>query len=196
MYSNTCYKMLYLSLILMMVSVTMAQVPFLGVCPNVETMPNFDVNKYAGKWYEVERYFAVFEFGGKCVTATYTMNDNGTIGILNKQISAITGVSSSIEGTAKPIGKSDDPKLVVTFPSIPLPLDAPYWVLDTDYETYSVVWSCTNFGVFSVRNAWILTREPKPPVPVLEKAYQVLDKNNISRAYFIRTDQKNCPKGN
>jgi len=48
----------------------------------------------------------------------------------------------------------------------------------------------------SVRNVWILTREPKPPVAVVEKAYQVIDKNNISRAYFIRTDQKNCPATN
>lgn len=41
-----------------------------------------------------------------------------------------------------------------------------------------------------------MAREPKPLVSVLEKAYQILDKNNISRAYFIRTDQKNCPIGN
>lgn len=27
--------------------------------------------------------------------------------------------------------------------------DAPYWVLDTDYDKYAVVWSCTNFGLFS-----------------------------------------------
>lgn len=46
---------------------------------------------------------------------------------------------------------------------------------------------------FSLKSAWVLTREQKPPVPVLEKAYQILDKNGISRAYFSRTDQKNCP---
>ncbi|XP_066601117.1 apolipoprotein D-like [Prorops nasuta] len=151
------------------------------------------IRLYLGKWYEAERYFAVFEFGGKCVTANYSLSENGSIKLMNKQISSLTGVSSSIEGVARLIGRSDDPKLSVTFPSLPLPLDAPYWILDTDYKSYAVVWSCTNFGVFSVRNAWILTRETKPPVSVLEKAYQAIDKNNISRAYFIRTDQKNCP---
>ncbi|KAG7205487.1 hypothetical protein KM043_007473 [Ampulex compressa] len=191
-YSNT----MRLFLLLIAAGGTLAQVPFLGVCPNLETMPNFDVQSYLGKWYEVERYFALFEFGGKCVTANYSLNDNGSVKILNKQISALTGVASSIEGIGRLIGRSDDPKLTVTFPSLPLPIDAPYWVLNTDYESYAVVWSCSNFGVFSIRNAWILTREPKPPVAVLEKAYQTLDKNNISRAYFIRTDQKNCPAGN
>ncbi|XP_015600998.1 apolipoprotein D [Cephus cinctus] len=185
--------MLWISLVLFVAGSALAQVPFLGVCPNMEIMMNFEVEKYVGKWYEAERYFALFEFGGKCVTANYNLSENGSVQIMNKQISALTGVASSIEGIARLIGRSDDPKLTVTFPSLPLPVDAPYWILDTDYKSYAVVWSCTNFGVFSIRNAWILTREPRPPVAVLEKAYQVIDRNNISRAYFIRTDQKNCP---
>lgn len=27
--------------------------------------------------------------------------------------------------------------------------DAPYWVIDTDYDNYTVVWSCNNFGILS-----------------------------------------------
>lgn len=177
-------------------SSAMGQVPFLGSCPSVEPMPDFDVSQYLGKWYEVERYFAFFEFGGKCVTANYSRGENGSVIIVNSQISSLSGVSSSIEGVARKVGKGSDAKLSVTFPSLPLPFDAPYWVLDTDYESYAVVWSCNNFELFCLRYVWILTREPNPPVAVLEKAYQVLDKNNISRAYFIRTDQKNCPVGN
>lgn len=185
--------MLRIFIIVIIANAAIAQVPFLGTCPNLEAAPHLELDKYLGKWYEVERYFAWFEFSGKCVTANYSLNDNDTVKIVNKQISSLTGVASSIEGIGRLIGRSDDSKLTVTFPSLPLPFDAPYWVLDTDYESYAVVWSCTNLGVFNVRNVWILTREPKPPVAVLEKAYQVIDRNNISRAYFIRTDQKNCP---
>lgn len=58
-----------------------------------------------------------------------------------------TGVASSIEGIGRLIGRFDDPKLTVTFPSLPLPIDAPYWVLGSDYDTYAVAWSCTNLGV-------------------------------------------------
>lgn len=42
-----------------------------------------------GKWYEAERYFAVFEFGGKCVAADYITDNNGTISIVNQQVSAL-----------------------------------------------------------------------------------------------------------
>lgn len=45
--------------------------------------------QYLGKWYEVERYFALFEFGGKCVTANYNMSEDGAVKIVNKQISAL-----------------------------------------------------------------------------------------------------------
>lgn len=186
-------NMLRILLIVFIANAVMAQVPFLGACPNLETMQNFELDKYLGKWYEVERYFAWFEFGGRCVTANYSLGENDSVKIVNSQISLLTGAATSIEGIARLIGKSDDPKLSVNFPSLPLPFDAPYWVLDSDYTTYAVVWSCTNLGVFNVRNVWILTREPRPAVSVLEKSYQVIDKNNISRAYFIRTDQKNCP---
>ncbi|KAL6263698.1 hypothetical protein P5V15_003786 [Pogonomyrmex californicus] len=188
--------MLRIFVILIIANATLAQVPFLGTCPNLEAMPNFELERYLGKWYEVERYFAWFEFGGKCVTANYSLNENDSVKIINKQISSLTGVATSIEGVGRLIDRSDDPKLTVTFPSLPLQFDAPYWVLDSDYKSYAVVWSCTNLGVLNVRNVWILTREPKPPIAVLEKAYQVIDKNNISRAYFIRTDQKNCPASN
>ncbi|CAH1377717.1 unnamed protein product [Tenebrio molitor] len=127
------------------------QVPFLGPCPEYKTVQNFDLNKYLGKWFEAERYFAVFEFGGKCVTADYNYDNNGAVNIINQQISALTGIRSTIEGLGNHVGRSDEARLSVSFPSLPVNFDAPYWVLDTDYDNYSVVWSCSNFGIFSTR---------------------------------------------
>ncbi|KAK2578716.1 hypothetical protein KPH14_007792 [Odynerus spinipes] len=194
---HTCrVAMLRLSIILFLATTAMAQVPGLGACPKVQYMTNFEAQKYTGLWYEVERYFAVFELGGKCVTANYSLNDNGTVTVVNSQISYITGTPSSIDGVARFEGKPKDAKLLVTFPSLLISFDAPYWILETDYDNYAVVWSCTNIGLVSAKFAWLLTREPSPSLAVMEKAYAVLDRNGISRAYFIRTDQKNCPGRN
>ena len=182
-----------LALVALMTPQCSAQVPFLGSCPDVKVMPSFDVTRYLGKWFEAERYFAIFEFAGKCVTGNYTVDNEGRISIVNRQTSALTGIQSSIEGEVKLISRSEDAKLTVRFPSLPLTLDVPYWVLDTDYDNYAVVWSCSNFGIFSTRNAWILTRQREPSLDVMERAYTVVDKNAVSRAYFTRTDQKRCP---
>ncbi|XP_011504442.1 PREDICTED: apolipoprotein D-like [Ceratosolen solmsi marchali] len=183
--------MMWVYVALLLVGGAAAQIPFIGGCPKVDTVQDLDTQKYLGKWYEAERYFAFFEFGGKCVTATYTGYDNGTVGVVNRQISSLSGVASSIQGYATQ-KTSNKAKLSLVFPSMPVHFDAPYWVLDTDYSSYAVVWSCSDFGIFSTRNAWILTRERYPAIAVLEKAYQSIDKNKISRAFFVRTDQKNC----
>lgn len=185
--------MLPLSLILLLVGMASAQIPALGNCPDVEYMTNFDVGKYMGVWYEIEKYFAIFEFGGKCVQANYTLNSNNTVKVVNRQISYITGVATSIEGIARSEGAPNESKLLVTFPSVPFTGDAPYWVLETDYDNYAVVWSCRSFGILNAKIIWILARESSPSLAIMQKAYQVLDRNRISRAYFMRTDQKNCP---
>ncbi|CAH1400707.1 unnamed protein product [Nezara viridula] len=168
-----------------------AQVPFLGACPELKTMTDFDSQRYMGKWYEAERYFSVFEFGGKCVQSNYTDGIDNNINIISKQTSSLTGAKSTVNGAVKKNNSGNSAQMHMTFPY--LPVDAPYWVLETDYDTYAVVWSCTNFGLFSARNAWILTRDKNPPLKVMEKAYSVIDRNLISRAFFIRTDQ-NCPE--
>ncbi len=42
--------------------------------------------QYVGKWYEIKRYPMFFEDENKCVTAEYTLNPDGTIGVLNSAI--------------------------------------------------------------------------------------------------------------
>lgn len=112
--------------------------------------------------------------------------------VANKQLSSLTGIVSEIKGEAYQVSRSDEGKLSVRFPTLSFNFAAPYWIVDTDYDTYSVIWGCNDFGMFHTRNAWILTRERIAPLSVIEKAYTVLDKNDISRAYFTRTDQKSC----
>uniref|UniRef100_A0A2A4JTA8 Lipocalin/cytosolic fatty-acid binding domain-containing protein n=1 Tax=Heliothis virescens TaxID=7102 RepID=A0A2A4JTA8_HELVI len=169
-----------------------AQIIMPGSCPDMKAMDNFDAARYMGKWYEAEKYFFVFEFGGKCITADYTLKENGVVGVVNKQINILSGTQSEIQGQATQVSRSDEAKLTVSFPSLPVNVEAPYWVIDTDYDSYAVVYSCYEFGIFHTVNAWILTRERNPPVSVMEKAYAVLDKNQISRAFLIRTNQRDC----
>ncbi|CAH0549700.1 unnamed protein product [Brassicogethes aeneus] len=177
---------------LMVVVVAKAQIPFPGSCPDVQTMPDFDLNQFLGKWFESERYFAGPEVLGKCVTAEYSLGDNGTVTILNSQLNTITGTNTSIAGFGTP-SKDDPAKLSIIFPSLPLKIQAPYWILDTDYTNYAVVWSCNDFLLFNTRSVWILTRSDNPTFPALESAYYALEKNGISTKYLMITDQIDCP---
>ena len=41
------------------------------------------------------------------------------------------------------------------------PVDGDYEILDTDYDSYAVVYSCSQFLFFKYELGWILTREAK-----------------------------------
>ncbi|KAJ2940628.1 hypothetical protein O0L34_g14733 [Tuta absoluta] len=170
-----------------------AQVPFFGKCPDVSAMTGFDPKRFLGKWHEAERYFAIFEGAGKCVTAEYTENDNGGITVINKQLSILNGVQNGIKGEARQVGMPDEGKLEVRFPSMPANFPAPFWIVDTDYDSYAVVWGCNDLFLSHTRNAWILTRERNPPSSVIERALEAADKSNVNPNYFLKTDQEDCP---
>ncbi|XP_054269157.1 apolipoprotein D-like [Macrosteles quadrilineatus] len=192
--------MLLLSCVLLSLAhLATAQVPFLGPCSAVSTVENFTLSRYLGRWYEAERYFNLMEFAGKCVTnnITDTSTDNNTqLVILTKQTSWLTDINSSMKGQMRPTDqRGEAAKMIVRY--LPMDLSVNHWILDTDYDNYAVVYSCVDIGsVLSTRNAWILTRDRSPSLEVMEKAYSAIDRNNISRAFFIRVDQsdRSCPE--
>lgn len=63
-----------------------AQIPFFTSCPHVKVVQDFDVEAYLGLWYEQEKYPFIFQLGGKCVTAEYTLRPDGKVGVFNRQL--------------------------------------------------------------------------------------------------------------
>lgn len=68
----------------------------------------------------------------------------------------------------KAASKAEEGKLVVKY-TIPLTPETKYSVLETDYESYAVLWSCSGIGPFHTQNAWVMTRERLAPGTVLQK---------------------------
>uniref|UniRef100_A0A8C3RNJ4 Apolipoprotein D n=1 Tax=Chelydra serpentina TaxID=8475 RepID=A0A8C3RNJ4_CHESE len=101
------------------------------------------------------------------------------------------GRINRIEGEA--VQTDDEPaKLGVSFywfmPS------GPYWVLSTDYENYTLVYSCTTFiWLFHVEYAWILSRTPQLQPETVERLKNLLRSYKIDTEKMRPTDQMNCP---
>jgi apolipoprotein D and lipocalin family protein len=54
---------------------------------------------------------------------------------------------------------SEPSKLNVTFEYGPIKIYANYWVIETDYNTYSLVYSCNNLPNGEINEiAWVLSR--------------------------------------
>jgi lipocalin len=90
------------------------QIQGLGPCPTVEVVKNFDVKKYTGLWYEVQKYPNFFSRGAKCITANYQLKADGTVSVNNQQIK--NGANDTILGVARVISSGI---LGVSFPTVP-----------------------------------------------------------------------------
>ncbi|CAG2190366.1 APOD [Mytilus edulis] len=160
--------------------------------PGVQIIPPAAEIFYLGQWYESEKFFFIPAVGLRCNSALYTLNRNGAVSVVNSGIEARTGMVRSVTGTAISTSAIEPGRLVVTF--TPFTPPGQYWVLDTDYESYSVVYSCRQDDFQKIESAFILTRARVGlPAAIRIQLYSKLLASGINAFDFIPTDQTSCP---
>jgi apolipoprotein D and lipocalin family protein len=127
----------------------------------VEPVRGFDVARYMGTWYEVAHLPNRFEQGLDRVTATYSLQDDGSVKVVNRGYDTARGEWRDITGKAKFVGANDVGSLKVSFFG---PFYGGYNVVDLDpgYRHALVVGPNRSY-------LWILSREPAPPAEVIER---------------------------
>ncbi|CAN9506064.1 unnamed protein product [Ophioblennius macclurei] len=178
-----------LLMLLLTTSAAQAQTFHLGKCPKPPVQEEFNVEKYMGTWYELEKLPAVFE-KGKCNQATYSLLSDGTVKVHNQEILS-DGKINSIEGVAKVKDSAQPAILAVSFfKNSP---DAPYWVLSTDYQSNALVYSCVDYlGIFHVDFAWILARARVLPEVVLGSLREKLTAAGVNLNRLTVSNQTGC----
>jgi len=111
-----------------------------------------DIKRYSGLWYEIARLPNPFEKNLKCITATYTLRDDGKITVLNAghKIDDPAKKTSS-KGVAWIQDKNEPAKLKVQFF---WPFSGNYWIIELDKDYRYVL-----VGDPSYKYLWILSRE-------------------------------------
>ncbi|XP_022344558.1 apolipoprotein D-like [Crassostrea virginica] len=169
--------------------ITNAQVFSLGKCPTVKTQDPFDINKYLGDWYEIYKFEASFEGQQRCIRANYQMKEDGHIRVQNTGIEDGKSITAIGDGYAP--DKNVPAKLEVRFSD-----KAPYgkyWVLDTDYENYTFIYSCTDLaGLSHIEFAWILSRTRTLDDKYKTKLYDLATSFGIKTSNFQTEDQTGC----
>ncbi|KAM8849312.1 apolipoprotein D-like [Spinachia spinachia] len=172
-------------LTLLVVLVTSSRALKSGKCPTPDVQANFDVSKYLGKWYEIEKVPNPFQ-KGQCSAALYSLKSPGVIEVLNSGLLG-DGNITSVVGTATVKNPSEPAKLEVSFSQDSPP--GPYWVLSTDYEGHSLVYGCRDNGPVSRELAWILSREPTLPEDTLQELQGILSSIGIDVNKMLPTNQ-------
>ena len=117
----------------------------------VTAVTPFDMQRYQGRWYELARLDHAFERGMTNVSATYTLQADGSVRVLNRGYMPATGQWREAVGRALFTGAPTTGSLKVSFFG---PFYGGYHVaaLDPDYRWALVVGPDTGY-------AWILARD-------------------------------------
>lgn len=137
--------------------------------PPLDVVPEVDLNKYAGEWFEIARFPAFFERNCNKAKAHYSLNDDGTLKVVNtcQKDGSSAGKLKKAEATAYVIDKATNAKLKVKFWGGLVKGDYQIIALDSDYNFAMV-------GTDDRKHLWILSRAPQLETRVvselLEKA--------------------------
>jgi apolipoprotein D and lipocalin family protein len=138
-----------------------------------------DLQRYAGRWYEVARFPVIFQQGCTATTAEYALRPDGRLSVVNScRRDSPDGPPQRIAGSAEVVGPG---QLSVRLGRVPFA--GPYWVLwvAPDYGTAVV-------GVPSGRAGWVLHRSPAIPPARLAEALAVLRANGYDTDRLVLTE--------
>ncbi|MFZ1864758.1 MAG: lipocalin family protein [Polyangiales bacterium] len=150
--------------------------------PPLETVPEVDLRRYLGTWYEIASYPQPFQKGCTHTTATYSLRDDGQIEVLNQcRKGSQDGKKDVARGRARVVDHETNAKLEVSFFG---PFWGDYWITDLGphYE-YAVV------GHPSRDYLWILSRTPKLDDATYRAILRRLEEKGYPLGRLVKTDQ-------
>ena len=137
---------------------------------------SFDLNRYLGQWYEIARLDHSFERGLSDVNATYQLEEDGSVKVVNRGYDTQRGVWKEAVGRALFTGDRSTASLKVSFFG---PFYGGYHVLALDQESYR--WALVAGP--NREYLWILARDKTLPAEVRESLLAQ------ARAFGFATDR-------
>ena len=170
-------RWLALLLVLLLGLAGCATAPPAGLTP----VTPFDVNRYAGKWYEIARMDHSFERGLSDVSARYTVQPDGSVQVINRGFDVSRQAWKEAVGKALFTGDASRGALKVSFFG---PFYGGYNViaLDPDYRWSLVVGPDLGY-------VWILARDKQLTPEVREQVLAQARKAGIDVDRLIWVDQ-------
>jgi apolipoprotein D and lipocalin family protein len=154
----------------------------------VKPVENVNLQKYAGKWYEIARYPNKFQ--KKCigeVTATYTIKKDDKIEVLNQCLKK-NGKTDKAKGKARIVDEKTNAKLKVRFAPAWLSwlpqVWGDYWILDLDKDyQYAAV------GDPDKDYLWILSRTPELDTKTYQNILRRVEEMGFNPSKLVTTPQ-------
>jgi apolipoprotein D and lipocalin family protein len=126
-----------------------------GIPEGTSAVDDFELERYLGRWYEVARFDHSFEEGLDCVTADYSLRDDGGVRVINRGVNLSENEADVAEGKAYFVEEKNIGRLKVSFFG---PFYAGYNILELDDDYGWALVSGPDRDYL-----WILSRTPELP---------------------------------
>ncbi|MBC3539063.1 lipocalin family protein [Rufibacter sediminis] len=145
------------------------------------TVASVDLQRYAGKWYEIAAFPQRFEKGCHCTFAEYTPKE-GYVEVRNTcRKGSPAGKEDGVVGKAFPVEGSHNAKLRVQFF---WPFRGDYWILAlADDYSHALV------GTPDRDYLWILSRAPQLDSAIFARLSQKARELGFDTRRLVKTDQ-------
>jgi len=156
-----------------------------GKCADVGVQSNFEYSKYAGSWYW--SFLTDNPFLGdmaKCIKSDLTEAGEAFDVVTSGQ--TVYGAERQQVGQYRSTQEFADASMSVFFDGV---IPANLKVVETDYERYSCVYSCTTTNGFKAEFGFIFTRDPKDAEYAFAKCGSQFVSKGINFAKFKEADQ-------
>lgn len=142
-------------------------------CNRPPVVADFDLEQYAGKWYQIYTAADATPVStNRCVTANYTLLEDGMVNVLNCQLPESENRPQCQRALAERRVGEQPPHLQVQFapflPAGPYNIAALLGDAESGYEA-AAVYSCTVSESGFSEGIFVIARSPKRPEYVIEK---------------------------
>jgi apolipoprotein D and lipocalin family protein len=162
--------------------VTVMLIGCLGVPEGIRVIDNFELNRYLGKWYEIARLDHPFERGMTQISAEYSLNEDGSVKVLNSGFKVETGVRDQAEGKAYFIDSPKQGSLKVSFFG---PFYGSYNIIELDQQNYTYAMITGPDRDY----LWILSRTPHMDQAILDQLVAQAKKLGFATEKLIYVNQ-------
>ncbi|XP_034934646.1 apolipoprotein D-like [Chelonus insularis] len=168
----------------------------LGVCPIVEPMVGFQMSKFLGYWYVIQKTST----GSKCVGYNYTRGEEpGEYRITQQSNHPVLGLTPlkheyHYTGELSVPEPSVPGRMQVRFP-LSVAGSASHVVFATDYDTYAGIFTCQRLGFAHRRSATILSRTKELDKSIVDSLRAKLTSFSVNPFDLSIVPQTGCDKG-
>ncbi|KAK7086097.1 hypothetical protein SK128_008425 [Halocaridina rubra] len=155
-----------------------------GKCADVAVQKDFDLSRYGGRWYHTEVIDNPYMPYVKCINSVYDISGDGfdvtTDGVdSNDEHQEMQGKIYSTDAFQKA-------HMQVDFPDV---IGSPFKVIETDYESYSCVYSCLDWSSYKTEFGFVFSRSPQNSGIATKKCAEVFKRNGVDVGKFMTIPQ-------